>query len=203
MASYPFDWIISNLNIVQQCLENKFTDFLDKQYYIDIDDTKCGHSLYDKYMFYHRNPLRHSKDYDYYKNCITRFNELLNKTENKLFMVSFLAKNNNIASIKEEIIQFNEIFKKHTTNYILLCVIHFSNQDGHSFHFSADENIHYLEIYNISISNGLHYDNEIDVMYTDNVIKSRYTFELNKIMPDIPPPKPIPKKQIKINRFMM
>lgn len=32
--SYPFDWIISDLNTIEDCLKNNFKYFLDKQYYI-------------------------------------------------------------------------------------------------------------------------------------------------------------------------
>ena len=35
--SYPFDWIISNLDIIKHCIQDDFKIFLDKQYYYIIN----------------------------------------------------------------------------------------------------------------------------------------------------------------------
>jgi len=56
-CSYPFDWIFSNYDIIIDCLIDDFNIFLDKSYYINISETKCGHSKYSYNMFWHHNPL--------------------------------------------------------------------------------------------------------------------------------------------------
>lgn len=69
--SYPFDWIFSNCNIINHCISNNFKIYLDKSYYIKINDFKCGHSYYHENMFNHHNPLKN--DYNYFVRCVERF----------------------------------------------------------------------------------------------------------------------------------
>lgn len=103
-CSYPFDWIYSDCNTISHCLQNNFKIFLDKSYYREINDMKCGHSYYHKRMFNHHNPLN-NKDYNYFLRCVDRFNKLLQNTESKLFI-------------------FNKILTKYTSNYKLLIIHH-------------------------------------------------------------------------------
>jgi hypothetical protein len=36
-ASYPFDWIFSDIDMITHCLEDDFNIFLDKQYFTILD----------------------------------------------------------------------------------------------------------------------------------------------------------------------
>ena len=84
--SYPFDWIFSNLNMVNDCIENDFVDFLDKKQYIDIgSNSKCGHIKYHAGLFNHKNPLKNNEDYFYYERCVNRFRQLIKSQESKFF----------------------------------------------------------------------------------------------------------------------
>lgn len=84
-CSYPFDWTFSNPNMIIDCIEDGFKIFLDKSYYININDTSCGHSMYHPTMFFHRNPLIKEDDYNYYVRCVGRFKDLLSNLNTKLF----------------------------------------------------------------------------------------------------------------------
>jgi hypothetical protein len=64
--SYPFDWIISNINIVTDSINTDFQYFLDKNYYLYNKNTKhIIHSKYNKEMFIHINSLYNPDDYAY------------------------------------------------------------------------------------------------------------------------------------------
>ena len=84
-ASYPFDWIFSNLNMVIDCLENNFKSFLDKTNYIDNSNI-IEHKKYGQ-IYNHHNPFL-EKDYLYYTRCVQRLNEKIN-SDNKCIFVFF------------------------------------------------------------------------------------------------------------------
>ena len=76
-CSYPFDWILSNHNIIIHCIKDNFVKFLDKSYYVSYSDKKCFHKYYNDFMFFHHEPLINNDDYNYFIRCIDRFNNLL------------------------------------------------------------------------------------------------------------------------------
>jgi hypothetical protein len=112
LCSYPFDWIFSNCDNIIHCIEDNFNIFLDKSYYINISESKCGHSKYHSEMFNHRNPLNNINDNNYYVRCVKRFKKLLQKQEYKLFITTFPNRNNiyDYETIKNNIIFNNVIF---------------------------------------------------------------------------------------------
>ena len=64
-CSYPFDWIFSNNKNIIHCIKNKFNIFLNKAYYTNISNNRCGHLYYNKDLFRHHNPLINENDYNY------------------------------------------------------------------------------------------------------------------------------------------
>ena len=44
--SYPFDWLFTSLEVIEDCIKDRFKFFLDKDYYYDINDERCKHSYY-------------------------------------------------------------------------------------------------------------------------------------------------------------
>ena len=79
LCSYPFDWIFLNYYNILDCIQDNFNIFLDKSYYINISESKCGHLKYHDCMFNHHNPLINIDHYNYYKRCVDRFKILLQK----------------------------------------------------------------------------------------------------------------------------
>jgi len=181
LCSYPFDWIFSSCDNIIHCIEDDFKIFLDKSYYTDIqykrDDRQCGHKYYNLNMFNHFDP-RNEKDYNYYVRCVDRFKNLLKKKEHKLFTMIFI----NIDKIEnnstKKIIDFNKKFSKYTSNYTLLVIFHIPNKEQNHHTFTYNDNIHFLELHTLSNSNGVEFVNNSDNIYLDNIIKSKYNFNI-------------------------
>jgi hypothetical protein len=110
--SYPFDWLVSKLDIIKDCIETNFVHFLDVNNYVTknletfntIDNTTthiCNedahiNTFYDtsiedistynyKLAFTHNN-LNDNKDYEYYKRCINRLYELFETDIQKYYI---------------------------------------------------------------------------------------------------------------------
>ena len=177
-CSYPFDWIFSNCYIILNCLENNFTTFLDKSYYISISNNKCGHSFYNKSMFNHHNPLNNENDYNYYIRCVNRFKQLLQYQEHKLFIMIFVNMNNIKEELKNKIIDFNNKFSNYTKNYTLLVILHINNKTKNYHQFTNYNNIDFLELHTISNSNGVRFLNDTDDIYLNNIINKKYKFNI-------------------------
>lgn len=78
--SYPFDWIISDIDVVINCIKDDFFEYLNKDnYYLNTeykDQNIIGHKKYKKNMFVHRDPLNNCEDYSYLERCVDRFTPL-------------------------------------------------------------------------------------------------------------------------------
>jgi hypothetical protein len=129
-------------------------------------------------MFNHRNPLINIDNYNYYIRCVDRFKKLLKKQEHKLFIMIFVNMNNIDENIKNNIIDFNNKFSKYTSNYTLLVIFHIQNKEQNHHIFTYNDNIHFLELYTLSVSNGVEFYNNDDNIYLDNIIKSKYNFNI-------------------------
>jgi len=177
--SYPFDWVFSNFDIIIDCIKNNFKEFLDKDYYIKLDDiNKCGHKKYCNSFFNHRNPLINEQDYEYYKRTVDRFNKLLKSTETKFF----LAINVNIDNLDynkelEKIIIFNEEFKKYTNNYKLVYIVNVvTNKENYYEINKINENIDIIIFFSKSKSDGLEFIDKQDNKIMNTLIKDNYIF---------------------------
>lgn len=184
LASYPFDWIMSNTRVVKHCLEDNFVKFLDKTCYTELNrPDRCGHNVYCDNMFVHHNPLDNMGDYDYFDRCVNRFKDLLNRKEKKLFMVSIINGEHNVGNkltddIKNQFIELNNIIKARTTNYHLLVVVNYPNKNENNYVLTKTEEIVFLEIDTISLNVGTHYQNENDNIYLYTILKKMYNFKL-------------------------
>lgn len=178
VCSYPFDWIFSSCDDIIDCIEDNFNIFLDKSYYINLSETTCGHSKYNNNMFNHHNPLINIDHYNYFVRCVDRFKKLLQKEEHKLFTMIFVNIDNGNDMINK-IIEFNNTFSKYTCNYTLLIIFHIPNKEQRHHIFTYNDNIHFLELHTLSVSNGLEFNNYDDNIYLDNIIQSTYNFNIH------------------------
>jgi hypothetical protein len=187
LCSHPFDWIFSNCDNIIHCIEDNFNVFLDKSYYINISQSKCGHSKYHNEMFNHHNPLTNASDYDYYVRCVDRFKNLLQKQEHKLFIMIIVNMDDVDENTKNKMIEFNNKFSTHALNYTLLIIFHIPaptptpNKPPNNHAFTYSDNIHFLELHTSSRSNGVEFINRDDNVYLDNIINSKYTFNLTPL----------------------
>jgi hypothetical protein len=164
LVSYPFDWIFSNFHNIIHCLQDNFKIFLDKSYFISINENECGHKYYDKTlcnpMWRHHNPLNNEEHYKYIKRCIQRFNNLLLNPDPKLFIMTFV----NLKSVEDklilELLDFNNKFSKFTKKYIILFIFHIHNGVKQQYNFKCIGNIHFLYLHTLSESIGIYFNNE-------------------------------------------
>ena len=189
LCSYPFDWIYSNCDCIIHCIEDNFNIFLDKSYYINRYESECGHSKYghskhNNNMFNHHNPLTNIDHYNYFVRCVDRFKSLLQKQEHKLFTMIFINIDNieNIENIETNIIDFNNKFSKYISNYTLLVIFHIPNKQQNDHIFTYNDNIHFLKLYTLSSSNGIEFYDNNDNNYLDNIIKSKYNFDIKPLI---------------------
>jgi hypothetical protein len=181
-CSYPFDWIFSNCDNIIHCINDDFKIFLNKSYYTNITNNKCGHSYYSKKMFWHHNPLKSKEDYYYYRRCANRFRQLLKYKEHKLFIMVFTNMDQIDEYFKDNIIDFNNNFSEH--NYTLLVIYNIPNKQSNNHEFTYNDNIHFLELHTLSVSNSMQFNNEIDNDYLNNIINETYNFNINNQSPE-------------------
>lgn len=97
-ASYPFDWIFSDIRMVNHCIQDEFSTFLDRSQHIKIADTEklspdanfCDHRYYKEHygVLFAFNHYDVSVDnvYRYYQRCVNRFVKLLNSDTKVIFV---------------------------------------------------------------------------------------------------------------------
>jgi hypothetical protein len=181
LTSYPFDWILSNPNIILDMLNDNFEKFLNKDYYIykNINDEKNKHSLYlpDLYMFNHKNPIKY-ENHLYFQRCIQRFYNVINKPEKKLFIMTILSN-----EIKNELDNIHKLKKKLDSiiiNYDIICI--FQKKTGYqSKEIYTYDNLKIIQITTISDSDGFIFINNEDHEFYKNIIYSFYNFDLKPI----------------------
>lgn len=88
IEAYPFDWIFSSPEIVEDCIRDRFATFLDRKFYIEGGGV-VGHAKYHRNLFNHRNPLQHG-NYDYYQRCVTRFMQIYESDQPVVFVSTAL-----------------------------------------------------------------------------------------------------------------
>lgn len=136
--SYPFDWIFSSLQVIEDCIYDKFNKFLDRTYLYDITPERCKHSYYqplirteshikhhkecsfckydDEYewYFFNHHDLSNEETYNTYKRRCERFLNDIEKEE------CCLVYTNEKTNDKEELVQFyKRIFEEKKNIYVL------------------------------------------------------------------------------------
>ena len=100
----PFDWIFSNVRVVEHCIRDDFATFLDRSHYRPrppeqrvngVDLTRVGHAFYAAQfgvsnMFNHHD-VHLDADYAYMCRCVERFRAALRSDEPHLFVLFTLA----------------------------------------------------------------------------------------------------------------
>lgn len=178
LTSYPFDWIFSYPNDIIDMIETNFEKILNKNFYL-YKDLNINYNFHKEYcpelrMFNHYNPYKES-DYEYIKRCINRFNNVLKKKENKLFIMMFT--NNNVNNEIKNIIKLKHIIDKKTSEYDIICF--FQEKRG----YQDKKIINYLNIKLIQLStiddnNGVNFILDKDEEYFNTIINEFYKIEL-------------------------
>ncbi|MBP9150699.1 MAG: hypothetical protein KBF73_00305 [Flavobacteriales bacterium] len=75
-ASYPFDWLFTTPEIIQDMLSDNFEAFTNRNQLIP-HGLDAGHERYHEWLFGHRNPASSDSDLNFLKRCIERWNSLM------------------------------------------------------------------------------------------------------------------------------
>tara|TARA_B100000575_G_C23142114_1_gene665012 strand:+ start:5469 stop:6107 length:639 start_codon:yes stop_codon:yes gene_type:complete len=183
-CSYPFDWIFSwhetinygKNHIIVDCLLNNFETFLNKNYY---KDNGKSHEKYGKNIFLHKNPLEPSI-YEYYKRCVDRLYILLKKKEHKMFIIFNVNNENNEINLDSIRYLYNEL-NKYTTNFSILVITNYKNNKQTYNYKIYDNNIHFLELFTLSSSNGSTFRNNSDNIFLQKIIFDKFNFEIKSL----------------------
>jgi hypothetical protein len=93
-CALPFDWNAGGIDVIEDCLDSNFSNFLDKSQYIkelsgvNPTQTVCGHKKYGYNYFIHKYPLA-DEDYTYFVRTVERFRTLLRDTNSKKLFLMF------------------------------------------------------------------------------------------------------------------
>lgn len=88
--SYPFDWVFSSAEIIDDCIATNFSDYLDREMIEKINQHSAYHTKYHSAMFPHKNPLNSTDDYQYYERCCFRFNQALRSGDSLIFFMNLI-----------------------------------------------------------------------------------------------------------------
>lgn len=164
--SYPFDWLISSASVLESCLDDNFTIFMDKSHMFSFDNGKrAGHNIYHEKFFNHRNPLSNDEDYKYYQRCTSRFLNLLDSTTPVVFICTLFQ--NTISDYQvccEKILARNPNAKFIFIEQIL-------NGDFNLHHKQVDQRTLFIHFTSEDINRGKRYRNQLD----DRVIKTVFS----------------------------
>lgn len=178
-CSYPFDWNLTNLKIINYCIKNNCVDFIDRSNYINSKNQpncvtfKSEIFNYLDPMFVHKNPIENECDYLYTLRCVERFNNLQFIDKHIIFVYS----TNNIEDLdllNEDINELqNTLNKKYgNTKYHLLFIeivkINDNNCLPNTYNFKIDDNnVIVLRIY-IKYDINIEYDIDKAICYFFN-----------------------------------
>lgn len=169
--SYPFDWILSNIKIVLDCLNDNFKNFLDKSLYFK-NNKNIGHSFYLDRFFIHRNPKDCINDYEYYERTVDRILKIKNTQLSILFIHSIysnLLNNENIVFYYDiqNIINLKKVLDGYFNNNLLIInYIKNINPDikiNNNYNYFIYENIYFLNII-------IYFNTEIEYEFDKNII---------------------------------
>jgi hypothetical protein len=189
--SLPFDWVFSNCKMIIDILYDNFEDFIDTKYIIGTSE----HQKYHKKMFNHKN-MTQQKNIEYYKRCITRFQQVINSNKKKLFIhtsYKILGNRTGYANFfsspydkhkletNKDYIELYNCLKLITRNFILIIIIQIPYCKEPTILKEIIEPD--LIIYNLHLkgdTSGTLFSNDIDNNNYKNIINS-YNYELLNI----------------------
>lgn len=182
--SYPFDWIFSSTEIVEDCVADNFAKFLNKKYYLKGKVT--GHTIYHSHLFNHFDPLD-VKYFQYYKRCCSRFEKLLTGDFKTIFFINLINEPNERVSwskgfnrdfqmpIDQNLttaLDFSESFKSNFVvepSFVFLNIK--SNSTGKIEINKINNNFIFLDYCAIGSNTGVYFENPLD----DFVFKSLFS----------------------------
>jgi hypothetical protein len=195
LFSLPYDWIFSNLKMIQHTIEDDFKSFLSLDLINPKKNKQAGHNYYHKRLFNHHNPKEDRNNYHYYQRCIARFKTMLNSGDRKLFIHTvyqepekyhrhFLEFGSSFKKVNFEIkdaLNFNCFLSNLTKNYVFLVIIQNPKQLESRVRKVFEKNN--LIIYTLDclgVSSGELLTNPVDNLNYQNII-TQFNYDLKSI----------------------
>ena len=197
--SLPYDWIFSNLDMIKHTIEDDFKLFSDINLMSDRQEKKASHNYYHQKLFNHRNPRSNREDYDYYQRCIARFKQVINSSDNKLFIhtlylkpqefhrdyLKFQRNFQDVAFDLNKIKKFNQFLNSVTSNYTLLVILQNPKQQTSQVKKVLEsENLLVYTIDCLGRSSGKLLKNSADHQNYTNIIK-QFNFQLKNLAANV------------------
>jgi hypothetical protein len=135
--SYPFDWTVSKLDVIQDCIQTNFEYFMNIRHYLRINNNHIVNTFYERSaiqignikgtsFFKLKLGMNHfyvldEEGYSYYERCITRLNNVLLGDARKIivyihFLISLEEYNLCCNTFRNEIYNFTDFIKSKTSN---------------------------------------------------------------------------------------
>ena len=144
--SYPFDWMVSCIDNINDCINNNFNNFLNKKNYINIDNKTKNIKFFNNTnelfgnlkMDHQHHNLLEENDYNYLYRCVERFIKLNDNKKQLIFiMIQPFYLNINIFNKEENknkiINLYNNLYNKFNKNNIKLIIFIIKNKNNKIF----------------------------------------------------------------------
>lgn len=182
-ASFPFDWLFSNMRMVNDCLGDNFTKFMDKSQHKKKSRRISEHTGYKINTMFNHHDITSKNDYDYFSRCIERFRFLHKRNGTKLFTLIVLSS----SLSTDQINTINSIFHKLKSycgdNFVLLIVCINVTKEGKGY--SVDKWLENLYVVNLRTHrqlNGINFSDRTDLTLYDKMIHELFTFKISNPM---------------------
>jgi hypothetical protein len=146
--SYPFDWLISRLPIIMDCIDNKFSQFLKKENYVErhtntyeMSESTNGficdeyiqmntyyqpknkwnaENTYQYGLAMNHRQITNIEDYDYYTRCVQRFREhIIDSIDPKIYIhITPLITSESYVNNEKNIFNECELFDDYIFNHV-------------------------------------------------------------------------------------
>jgi len=87
-----------------------------------------------------------------------------------------LYKEINLKSIRSLYTELN----KYTENFSILCITNYKNKKQ-SYKYKIYDNIYFLELFTLSFSKGIQFQNKLDDIFLQKIIFDKFNFEIKSL----------------------
>ena len=140
--SYPFDWMITSIEIINKVISNNFKEFLNKKNYSLIKNKSTKNSIYfddiknifpDAIDNHSHHNLLDEGHYQYICRCVDRFNNLGKYETIKFIMIQPLYLNNLKCNYESITNLYNILIKKFGEEKVKLIIFNINSKKNSTF----------------------------------------------------------------------
>jgi len=184
LASYPFDWLFTTPEFIEDMLSDNFEALLNRSQLIP-HGLDAGHKRYHEWLFGHRNPASSDSDLQFLKRCIDRWNALIQSQKPVVFVTVVLNEfekrkrwrdgfNKDFDLPKNQVLaDFNPMMDKLLAinpNCKFLFIEQYTEREFELLKLHQDERAFWLKFCSVDTNTGVQYLNSVD----DEIMKVIY-----------------------------